>query len=59
MQLRKIAIVARRRIAPVFPPTDGQLGGKTRNAIRQFQAQSGLVPDGFASSQVLDRLRGR
>ena len=38
---------------------DGQLGGKSRNAIRQFQAQSGLVPDGFASSQVLDRLRGQ
>ena len=36
---------------------DGQLGGKTRNAIRHFQGQSGLIPDGYASSQVLDRLR--
>jgi peptidoglycan lytic transglycosylase B len=38
---------------------DGQLGGKSRTAIRHFQARSGLVPDGFASSQVLNRLRGQ
>jgi len=36
---------------------DGILGTRTRVAIRDFQARSGLVPDGFASSQVLDRLR--
>jgi lytic murein transglycosylase len=38
---------------------DGQLGGKTRSAIREFQSKSGQVPDGFASSAVLDSLRGR
>jgi hypothetical protein len=38
---------------------DGQLGGRTRNALRQFQAASGQVPDGFASGTVLERLRGR
>lgn len=38
---------------------DGQLGAKTRAAIRQFQAQVGQVPDGFASSAVLERLRSR
>ena len=38
---------------------DGKLGGKTRVAIRQFQASVGDAPDGFASSAVLDRLRGR
>ena len=37
---------------------DGQLGGRTRAALRQFQAQVGSVPDGFASAAVLDRLRG-
>ena len=38
---------------------DGRLGGKTRLAIRQFQASLGDPPDGFASSGVLSRLRGR
>lgn len=38
---------------------DGQLGGKTRAAIREFQARVGQVPDGFASAAVLDRLRAR
>src|SRR5712691_6272346 len=35
---------------------DGLLGGKTRTALRQFQATVGVVPDGFASSSILDRL---
>ncbi|MBV9556213.1 MAG: lytic murein transglycosylase [Pseudolabrys sp.] len=38
---------------------DGQLGGKTRAAIREFQTRIGRVPDGFASGEVLDRLRDR
>jgi peptidoglycan lytic transglycosylase B len=38
---------------------DGRLGGKTRTALRQFQASIGEVPDGFASGTVLERLRGR
>jgi membrane-bound lytic murein transglycosylase B len=38
---------------------DGRLGGKTRNALRQFQASVGAVPDGFASGAILERLRGR
>jgi membrane-bound lytic murein transglycosylase B len=38
---------------------DGRLGSKTRSAIRDFQARAGLVPDGFASSTVLMRLRGQ
>jgi membrane-bound lytic murein transglycosylase B len=36
---------------------DGQLGGRTRAALRQFQASIGSVPDGFASAAILDRLR--
>jgi lytic murein transglycosylase len=36
---------------------DGRLGARTREAVRAFQARSGLVPDGYASSGVLDRLR--
>ena len=38
---------------------DGQLGGETREALRGFQASIGAPADGFASSDVLERLRGR
>src|SRR5665647_2598379 len=38
---------------------DGQLGAKTRSAIRDFQVKIGRVPDGFASAEVLGRLRAR
>ena len=38
---------------------DGRLGGKTRNALRQFQSTVGQVPDGFASEAILQRLRSR
>ena len=37
----------------------GRLGLKTRTAVRDFQARSGLVPDGFATVAVLERLRAR
>src|SRR5215470_5593253 len=36
---------------------DGLLGPRTRLAIRNFQASRGEIPDGFASSALLDRLR--
>jgi lytic murein transglycosylase len=36
---------------------DGQLGARTRAAVRDFQARAGLVADGFANSKVLERLR--
>jgi membrane-bound lytic murein transglycosylase B len=38
---------------------DGQFGGQTREALRGFQASIGVAADGFASSDVLERLRGR
>jgi lytic murein transglycosylase len=38
---------------------DGFIGPRTRVAIRDFQASVGQIPDGFASSDVLDRLRQR
>jgi len=38
---------------------DGQLGAKTRAAIRDFQAKLGQVSDGFASAVILDQLRAR
>ncbi len=38
---------------------DGQVGGKTRAAIREFQTRVGQVPDGFASASVLEKLRAR
>jgi len=37
--------------------TDGRLGVGTRAAVRDFQARSGLVPDGFATLALLERLR--
>jgi lytic murein transglycosylase len=38
---------------------DGRLGARTRDAIRDFQARIGRVPDGFASAGLLEQLRGR
>ncbi|MCP3461289.1 lytic murein transglycosylase [Bradyrhizobium sp. CCGUVB23] len=38
---------------------DGQFGGQTRDALRNFQASIGAPADGFASSDMLERLRGR
>lgn len=37
--------------------TDGKVGSKTREAVRQFQLNSGLVPDGYADPALLARLR--
>jgi len=36
---------------------DGLLGPRTRTAIRNFELATGQIPDGFASSLVLERLR--
>src|SRR5438270_149643 len=38
---------------------DGQFGGETREALRSYQVSIGTPADGFASSDLLDRLRGR
>jgi lytic murein transglycosylase len=38
---------------------DGQFGGQTRDALRNFQASVGAPADGFASADVLERLRTR
>src|SRR5262252_6952879 len=37
---------------------DGQFGGETRQALRNFQASIGAPADGFATADVLERLRG-
>lgn len=36
---------------------DGIIGGKTRNAIRTFQKQNGMIADGFASTELLNHLK--
>jgi membrane-bound lytic murein transglycosylase B len=36
---------------------NGRLNAKSRSAIRGFQASRGLVPDGFATADMLERLR--
>jgi hypothetical protein len=38
---------------------DGRLGIRSRGALRAFQVAIGVVPDGFASASILERLRGR
>lgn len=36
---------------------DGRIGPRTLNAIKSYQRSQGLVADGFASSELLERLR--
>jgi hypothetical protein len=38
---------------------NGRFGAKSRAALRDYQAHSGLIPDGFATVAVLERLRAR
>ncbi len=38
---------------------NGRINARSRSAIKSFQVSQGLVPDGFASSEMLDRLRQR
>jgi lytic murein transglycosylase len=38
---------------------DGQFGGETRQALRNFQASIGAPADGFATATMLEQLRGR
>lgn len=38
-------------------PVDGMIGPMTRAALRRFQQDQGRVPDGYASTEVLQRLR--
>jgi len=38
---------------------DGQFGSETRQALRSFQASIGAPADGFATSGILEQLRGR
>ena len=37
---------------------DGRIGPRTQSAIRAYQTAMGLVPDGFASAEILHRLHG-
>jgi membrane-bound lytic murein transglycosylase B len=36
---------------------NGRINAKSRNAIKGFQVSQGVVPDGFASASLLERLR--
>jgi membrane-bound lytic murein transglycosylase B len=36
---------------------NGRINAKSRNAIKNFQVSQGVVPDGFASANLLERLR--
>jgi membrane-bound lytic murein transglycosylase B len=38
---------------------NGRYGAKSRAALRDYQARAGLIPDGFATVAVLERLRAR
>jgi len=37
--------------------TDGRIGPNTVSAIRRYQVANGLIPDGYPSASLLDRLR--
>jgi membrane-bound lytic murein transglycosylase B len=37
---------------------DGRVGSGTREAVRQFQLRNGLIPDGYPTPALLQRLRG-
>jgi peptidoglycan hydrolase-like protein with peptidoglycan-binding domain len=37
--------------------SDGKFGSKTREAVRNFQLQRGLVADGYANAAILRELR--
>jgi membrane-bound lytic murein transglycosylase B len=36
---------------------NGRINARSRNAIKSFQASLGIVPDGFATAALLERLR--
>ncbi|MEQ6917206.1 peptidoglycan-binding protein [Halomonas aquatica] len=38
-------------------PVDGLMGTRTRNAIRQYQSDAGIASNGYATSDLLIRLR--
>jgi membrane-bound lytic murein transglycosylase B len=38
--------------------TDGVIGPTTRTAIRDFQKAKGMTPDGFPTTELLEKLRG-
>ena len=38
-------------------PHDGALGQETRVAVREYQVRVGMLPDGMASGEVLEKLR--
>ena len=53
-------IEMQRRLTALGYPTqgtDGIVGPNTRTAIRQFQEQAGLTPDGYVSAALLGRVR--
>jgi membrane-bound lytic murein transglycosylase B len=37
---------------------NGRINAKTRTALKRYQLSVGLVPDGFATADLLERLRG-
>ncbi|MGO2580959.1 peptidoglycan-binding domain-containing protein, partial [Halomonas sp.] len=38
---------------------DGVMGPNTRQGLRNFQRDQGLIPDGFATQTLLEQLRSR
>lgn len=38
-------------------PADGQMGPKTRTAIRSYQKKSGVAPDGRLTASLMERIR--
>ena len=36
---------------------NGRINARTRTALKRYQVAAGLIPDGFASAGLLERLR--
>ena len=53
--LRSLPKRTRREAAGGEP--NGRINAKSRSAIKHFQVSQGLVPDGFAAAEMLERLR--
>ncbi len=56
---REVQTLLMRRGYDLDGKADGVIGTKTKQAISDFQAKSGLTPNGRASASVLAALRGR
>ena len=57
---RSVVMVLQKRLNELgydAGPADGQMGPKTRAAIRSYQKKSGVTPDGRLTASLMERIR--